>query len=146
MKQLTALLISSLLLATAVCAGDVKIQVRLATAPDGDAVTSFPSDAPKLYALFKTEGLKGGDKLRGAWIAEDVGDAAPKETKIDEKAFDLEGDTEDGVFSLSQPNKGWPAGKYRLEIYVGDALAQTVKKASRPVRCPVDTAFSAASA
>jgi len=27
------------------------------------------------------------------------------------------------VFSPSKPTKGWPVGKYRLEIYVGDDLA-----------------------
>jgi len=32
-------------------------------------------------------------------------------------------DTDGGVFSLSKPTKGWPVGKYRLEIYVGDDLA-----------------------
>jgi hypothetical protein len=77
--------------------------------------------------LFKTKGVQDGDKLRGVWIAEDVGDVAPKETKIDEKSIKAEGDTDDGVFSLSKPTNGWPVGKYRLEIYVGDELAKTVK-------------------
>ena len=36
-------------------------------------------------------------------------------------------DTDGGVFSLSKPTKGWPVGKYRVEIYVNDKLADTVK-------------------
>jgi len=35
-------------------------------------------------------------------------------------------DTDGGAFSLSKP-KGWPVGKYRLEIYVGADLATTAK-------------------
>jgi hypothetical protein len=40
--------------------------------------------------------------LRGLWVAEDVGDVAPKNSKIDEKILTAEGDTSDGVFSLSE--------------------------------------------
>ncbi len=36
-------------------------------------------------------------------------------------------DTDGGVFSLSKPTKGWPVGKYRLEIYVGADLTTTAK-------------------
>ena len=56
-----------------------------------------------------------------------MGDAAPKGTKIDEPIINAKGDMDDGVFSLSKPNDGWPIGKYRFEIYVGDKLATTVK-------------------
>jgi hypothetical protein len=80
-----------------------------------------------LFALFKTHGIQGGNKIRSVWIAEDVGEAAPKETKIDDLTLEVEGDTDDGVFSLSRPDKGWPVGKYRLEIYVGDKLVATKK-------------------
>ena len=31
------------------------------------------------------------------------------------------------MFSLSKPTKGWPVGKYRLEIYVGADLTTTAK-------------------
>src|SRR6202171_3547764 len=108
-------------------AGDVKIKVTMSTGPDDDPTTTFTADTPQIFAFFKTNGVQDGDKLRSVWIAEDVGDAAPANTKIDEKTLNAEGDTDDGVFSLSKPTKGWPVGKYRLEIYVGDELAKTVK-------------------
>jgi hypothetical protein len=122
-----AFVIAVVISASVAHAGDVKIRVVMSTGPDDDPTTTFAADTPKIFALFKTKGLQNGDKLRGLWIAEDVGDAAPKESKIDEKTLNAEGDTDDGVFSLSKPNKGWPVGKYRLEIYVGDELAKTVK-------------------
>jgi hypothetical protein len=119
--------IAAVISASVACAGDVKIQVAMSTGPDDDPTTTFAADTAEIFAFFKTKGLKDGDKLHSVWIAEDVGEAAPKETKIDEKTLDAEGDTDDGVFSLSKPTKGWPVGKYRLEIYVGDELAKTVK-------------------
>jgi hypothetical protein len=121
------LLIAAVISASVARAGDVKVKAVMTTGPEDEPTTTFAPDTPKLYATFKTKGLQDGDKLRGVWIAEDVGDAAPKGSKIDEKTLDAEGDTDDGVFSLKKPNKGWPVGKYRLEIYVGDELATKVK-------------------
>jgi hypothetical protein len=57
----------------------------------------------------------------------DVGDVAPANTKALEKTLTLEEDTDDGDFAFSKPTKGWPVGKYRVEIYVNDDLAKTVK-------------------
>ena len=128
MKRLFVLLGIGLVSLSAARAMDVKIEVTLATDKDGESpTTTFATDTPLLFALFKTKGILDGDKIRGVWIAEDVGNAAPKETKIDEKTLDAEGDTDDGVFSLSRPNIGWPVGKYRLEIYVGKKLITTQK-------------------
>jgi hypothetical protein len=39
----------------------------------------------------------------------------------------LEGDTDAGYFTFLKPTKGWPAGKYHLDIYASDELATTVK-------------------
>jgi hypothetical protein len=106
--------------------GDVKIKAVMTTGPEDEPTTVFQTDTPKVLALFKANGAKKGDKLRGVWIADDVGDAAPANTKIDEKTLTLEGDT-DGDFSCSKPTKGWPAGKYHVDIYANDELATTVK-------------------
>jgi outer membrane usher protein FimD/PapC len=99
----------------------------MTTGPQDDPTTSFAANTPKLYAMFKTKGAKSGDKARGVLIAEDVGDVAPANTKVLEKTLDLEGDTEDGDFNFSKPTKGWPVGKYRVEVYVNDELATTAK-------------------
>ena len=32
----------------------------------------------------------------------------------------------EGYFSLSKPNNGFPVGKYRLEIYMGNDLLKTI--------------------
>ena len=122
----------SLLLATVICAsvaraGDAKVEAAIAVDQDTKPATAFAPDVPKLYAFFKSKGTEKGEKLRGVWIAEDVGEAAPANTKIDESTLTADEDDFYGAFSLSKPNKGWPIGKYRVEIYDGDELTTTVK-------------------
>jgi hypothetical protein len=126
MKRIFALLIGVMSYAAFAHAGEVTVEATMTTGPDGRETTTYTADAPKVFASFKTKGASDGDKIRGVWIADDVGDAAPKGTKIDEKTLNAEGDTEDGVFSLPKPINGWPVGKYHLEIYVNDELATKV--------------------
>jgi hypothetical protein len=107
--------------------GDIKVEAAIAKDKDTRPDTTFPADVPKLYAFFRTHGSEKGDKLRGVWIAEDVGAAAPKQTKIDEATLTADQDDFYGAFSLSKPTKGWPVGKYRVDIYAGDEVATSVK-------------------
>lgn len=107
--------------------GDVKVKAVMTSGPDEEPSTLFAPDTPKVFALFKIKGAEEGDKVRAVWIAEDVGDVAPANGKIDEKTLTLEGDTNDGDFSLKKPDKGWPPGKYRVDIYVNDEVATTMK-------------------
>lgn len=124
------LLIFSLLLVScvAVNAGEKKL-LRGAIAVDQETkpATSFAADVPKLYAFFIGDGLTTGDKLRGVWIAEDVGEATPKNTQIDETTLTVSKADQQGAFSLTKPTNGWPIGKYRVEMYLGEKLAETVK-------------------
>ena len=124
--KLTRIILGLVLLASA-RAADIRVEIAMMTEPGGREVTAYVADAPKLYAIFKTEGLKNGDKVRSVWIADDVGEAAPAETKINEKTITMDGDTNDGVFSLSQLTNGWPLGRYHIEVYVNDNLATKVK-------------------
>ena len=124
MKRTLAFLIGMMICASVARGGDVKVKAVMTTGPKDEPTTIFTAETPKVLALFKTKGAQKGDKLRGVWIAED---AAPANTKIDEQTLTLEGDTDDGDFSCTKPNKGWPAGKYHVDIYANDELATTVK-------------------
>jgi len=119
-------IIVGLVLIPAARAGDFKVDAMMMTEPHGRELTTYTADARRLYATFKTKGTKEGDNIRCVWIADGVGDAAPAGTKIDEKTVSAKGDM-DGEFSLSQPTKGWPLGKYHIEIYVDDELATKVQ-------------------
>jgi hypothetical protein len=127
MRRILVLLIAMIVCAEMARAGDVTVEAVTTASPGGEETTNFASDAPELFAVFKTKGAQNGDKLRGVWIAEDVGSAAPANSKIDEKTLTMDGDTDDGDLSLSKPTKGWPVGKYRLEIYVNDKLVTTTR-------------------
>lgn len=87
--------------------------------------TTFAPDTAKIFCVWKAVGIKAATALRGVWIAEDVGKAAPPNYKIDEATLHLPFANE-GSFTLSKPNSGFPVGKYRLEIYVGTDLLKTV--------------------
>jgi hypothetical protein len=126
MKHLLTL-IAAVAIASQIQAGDMKVEAVIAKDKDTRPATIFPVDIPKLYAFFRTHGSEKGDKFRGVWIAEDVGDAAPKQTKIDEATLTAEQDNFYGAFSLSKPTKGWPVGKYRVDIYSGDEVATSVE-------------------
>ncbi len=88
--------------------------------------TEFLPDTPKIYCAWTAEGVKAGTPVRGVWIAEDVGNVAPANYKIDEATLNLPF-VDKGTFSLSKPNNGFPVGKYRLEIYLGKDLVKTVR-------------------
>src|ERR1035437_7128448 len=123
MKRRFALLTAVVISASVACAGDVKVKAVMTTAPDDEPTTTFASNTPKLFAMFKTKGAQDGDKVRGVLIAEEVGDAAPANTKVLEQTLTLDGDTDDGDFKFSKPTNGWPVGKYRVEIFVNDEIA-----------------------
>jgi hypothetical protein len=127
MKRILVLLIVMIVCGKVAQATDVKVEVMMTTEPGGEEMTSFAPDTPKIFAIFKTNGAQNGDKIRGLWIAEDVGNAAKANSKIDEKTLTLKEDTDDGRFSLAKNTDRWPAGKYRLEIYVNGELATTAK-------------------
>src|SRR5882672_1298454 len=127
MNRMVGLLIASLIAVSVARAADVNIEVYITSTPGGEEELSFAPDTPNLLAMFKTKGIKDGDKVRGVLIAEDVGDVAPANTKVLEKTLALDGDTDDGDFNFSKPTKGWPVGKYRVEVYVNDELATTTE-------------------
>lgn len=114
--------------ATVTIAGSAKITAIVTDDPaSGKSKTSFESDVPQLYFLFQIRGLKSGDQIRCVWIAIDVGDAADPNTQVDDRTLTANGDSDDGEFSVSKPTDGWPVGKYKVDLYVNDELATSIK-------------------
>jgi hypothetical protein len=89
------------------------------------AASTFAPDIAKIYCTWVADGADLGAPVRGAWIATDVGAAAPANHKIDEASVELS-ESGTGTFTLSKPNAGFPVGKYRIEIYLDKRLAKTV--------------------
>ena len=104
-----------------------KLSVSFARERFGKPTTTFSSDTPQIYARWQGYRLRIGAKVRAVWIAENIGDDAPPDYKVDEASAIAESPTTSGVFSLSRPDDGWALGDYRAEFYVDDVLVETVK-------------------
>jgi hypothetical protein len=104
-----------------------KLSVRLATEPMGKPATTFSSDTAQIYARWQGHDLRGHVKVRAVWIAESVSEVAPPDYKVDEASTIADSPNSFGTFTLSRPDEGWVPGEYRVEFYVDEALAETVK-------------------
>lgn len=104
-----------------------KMSVGLAREKMGEVTTEFAPDVAKIYARWQGSDLQTGTAIRAVWIAEDVGAVAPPNYKVDESILKVPEPDAAGTFTLGRPTNGWPVGKYRVEIHVGDELAETVK-------------------
>jgi hypothetical protein len=101
------------------------LRVFLASVKEKKPTTNFSADVPTIYAIWQGQALEVGDKIRVVWIAEDVGEAAPKHDKILEGNATVLKPNEGGDFSLSRPGgKTWPIGKYTVELYINGTLAE----------------------
>jgi hypothetical protein len=98
----------------------------IAVDQDTKPTNKFSAKEPQLVVFFIGDGVKKGQKVRGVWIADDVGAAAPKNTKIIEDSLVATEDKQSSAFKLSRPTKGWPVGKYHVDLYVEDKLAEAV--------------------
>jgi hypothetical protein len=113
--------------------GQRRVHAFLAKGKDDKPARTFSADVPDIYLIWKGERLQAGDEIRAVWIAEDVGDASPKETKIGERLFTVYKADENGSISLSRPRgRVWPVGKYRAEIYIGKNLVDALRFTIEP--------------
>ncbi len=90
-----------------------------------EPTTRFARDAGRIYCAWVVKGSSQPVAVRGVWYAWDVDKAAPPDYRIDEATVDIERDSK-GSFSVSQPDRGWPAGRYRLEIYLDSRPSQVL--------------------
>jgi hypothetical protein len=98
----------------------------------GPQKMTFSTTTPEIFLVCDSDNVKKGEKVKSVWIATDTTNAAPANYQIDEKALDITEDANsDHVlntkFSLSKPDKDWPAGTYRVELFVNNQLIETLK-------------------
>ena len=104
-----------------------KLTASLGKQAVGAAVVNFTSDTPKIYARWYGHALRDQAKIRAVWIAENIAEDAPPDYTVDQATAIATSPDSRGVFTLSRPDNGWTPGNYRVEFYVDDALADTVK-------------------
>jgi hypothetical protein len=104
-----------------------KLSVALGTEAIGKTTDKFGLNTPKIYARWQGHGLPDQAEIRVVWIAENIGDIAPRDYTIDEATTTATAPDSHGIFTLSRPDQGWAPGDYRVEFYVDDALTETAK-------------------
>lgn len=96
------------------------LQTCLAAAADESAV--YPTDrlpaAPEAVAVFRLGPGEAFDKITFAWIAVDVGEAAPPNYEIAKADLPLRGQRK-GVLRLTGLQQPMPVGRYRLDVQAG---------------------------
>ena len=103
------------------------LHATLAKNKEGEPTTKFRANSTKIYTFWKGNTLKAGDRVRAVWIAEGIGHTGLKDAIITEASAIAYKSDDDGVFSLLRPKGGWPIGSYRVELYVGERRAETLK-------------------
>jgi hypothetical protein len=93
----------------------------------GRAATTFDANVEKIYARWQGNGLQRGARIRVVWIAENIGEVAAPNYTIDEATTTATAPDSHGLFTFSRPEAGWAPGDYRLEFYLDDTLADSVK-------------------
>jgi hypothetical protein len=102
-----------------------KLEASVSTSGNGDPLDVVSADALQIVARWQGHGLRKNAKIRAVWIAQDTG-VAPVGFKVDEATAIAPISNAIGKFTLSRPSDGWATGKYRVEFYVDDELADTV--------------------
>jgi hypothetical protein len=103
------------------------LEAFVSTSTDGEPLTTISTDALQIVARWRVHDVANKTKIRAVWIAEDTGEVAPPDYKVDEATNIATAPDAVGTFTLSRPEDGWAAGKYRVEFYVGNVLAETLK-------------------
>ncbi len=103
-----------------------KLAVGLSKEPTGDFMTAFASNAPAIYARWQGRDLRTQASVRAVLIAENVANVAAG-YEMDEDSAVAPSSNSRGTLTLDRPEEGWAPGDYRVDFYVDDAPAGTVK-------------------
>ncbi|MGH2587842.1 MAG: RDD family protein [Dehalococcoidia bacterium] len=88
--------------------------------------THFSPTTDVFHLTFKAADAGPDATLRSVWYAVNVGNAASPNSTIDEAIVRLENGNEAGSFRLRRGPTPWPAGDYKVELYLNGELVQTL--------------------
>jgi hypothetical protein len=103
-----------------------KLTGDVSSEPQGELKTEFKENTATVYARWHGRALHDHAKIRAVFIAANVA-GIPANSQIDEMETTAPETNSGGTFALSRPEGGWTTGDYRVEFYLDDALADTVK-------------------
>ena len=86
---------------------------------------SYATDQAVFHAVVSVANAPSDTKVKAVWTAVDVGDAAPPDTQVDQTEISVEG-SRNIDFTLASDSGQWPAGTYKVDIYLNDKLDRTL--------------------
>jgi hypothetical protein len=90
----------------------------------GESTTSFAPDDHTVHCVINLNKAKAGTKVKFTWIGVDV-EGMKKNDEI--KSIDYTTNSfENKVHAHLTLPKDWPKGKYKVEVYINDALDKTI--------------------
>jgi len=109
------------IIADAVMATDVTV---LTSAPIG-VTDIFPPDQSIVHTVVSMADAPGDTRVKAAWTAIDVGDAAPPNTALGDYELTVQG-SRNADFTFQAGGDGFPPGTYQVDIYLNDSLERTL--------------------
>lgn len=91
----------------------------LSTSRDGDSVTEFPAATSIFFCTVNLKGATAGTKVTASWVAVEASGTRAN-FEIRRAPIVLEAGQNTVNFNLSLEN-GFPAGRYRVDLYLGDS-------------------------
>lgn len=125
---LTTLLLIALFPACATGKSDLNVSnLRTALDKDGTNTTSTFSPSDIIYAVVDLANVPRGTKLELKWIAANA-QGTDRNYEFDSQTVDLTDELFTGTTYFQLSNAApWPVGQYRADLYVNDALAESVE-------------------
>ena len=102
------------------------LTVGLSKTRRGDFTTAFNTTASAIYARWEGHDLRPKAKIRAVFIADNVADLAA-DYEIDDAEATARSPNSGGMFTLSKPDGDWTPGDYRVDFFIDDQPAGSVK-------------------
>ena len=97
--------------------GPAVSNVRMTTDKTGKTPTSSYSPGDKFYVFADLSGLSSGSLVQAKWYVVNAEGVDPN-TEINTSEYKYESGITYVYFELSNSEGGWPAGSYRVEVYL----------------------------
>ena len=130
-KYLVLLAVLSLVVSSLACAfGNTELgltNLRMAFDQDGNNPTTTFAPTDVFYAVADLANAPQGTKVEAKWTAVNAADTEPN-LEFQTQTLDITEESFSGTiyFELSN-DEGWPAGQYKVDLYLNGNLAQTAE-------------------
>ena len=80
--------------------------------------STFTDDVAEIFVVFHLHQHDSEFRVSGRWLVEQA-DSVPANFVLGMDSMILMTEDESGYVSIKRPSKGWPIGRYKIEIYTG---------------------------